>query len=108
MIAESSPGEIKREFREGLLRTSPEVCYWDLVACDEFDIMDRLHEIEVPAFIVSAELDLLAPPKYGEYLNSSISGSIYHLINGAGHFMMLEKPLEFNEILSGFLTNISS
>ena len=108
MIAESSPDEVRKEFREGLLRTSPEVCYWDLVACDEFDIMDRVHEIEVPAFIVSAELDLLAPPKYGEYLNSSISGSIYHLINGAGHFMMLEKPLEFNEILSRFLTNIAA
>lgn len=108
MIAESSPGEIKREFREGLLRTSPEVCYWDLVACDEFDIMDRVHEIEVPAFIVSAELDLLAPPKYGEYLNSSIRGSTYHLIKGAGHFMMLEKPLEFNEFLSGYLTTIAA
>lgn len=108
MIAETSPDEVRKEFREGLLRTSPEVCYRDLVACDEFDIMDRLHEIEVPALIVSAELDLLAPPKYGEYLNSSISGSIYHLINGAGHFMMLEKPLEFNEILSRFLTNIAA
>jgi pimeloyl-ACP methyl ester carboxylesterase len=108
MIAESSPDEVRREFRQGLLQTSPEVCYWDLVACDEFDIMDRVHEIKAPAFIVSAELDLLTPPKYGEYLNSSISGSIYHLINGSGHFMMLEKPLEFNEILSRFLTNISA
>ncbi len=70
--------------------------------------MDRVHEIKTPNFIVSAELDLLAPPKYGEYLNSSIRGSIYHLINGAGHFMMLEKPLEFNEILSRFLTNIAA
>jgi pimeloyl-ACP methyl ester carboxylesterase len=37
-----------------------------------------------------------------------IRGSTYHLINGAGHFMMLEKPLEFNEILSGFLKNIAT
>jgi hypothetical protein len=37
-----------------------------------------------------------------------VSGSTCHLINGAGHFMMLEKSLEFNEILSGFLKNIAA
>lgn len=34
--------------------------------------------------------------------------STCHLINGPGHFMMLEKPLECNEILSGFLKNIAT
>ncbi|HVY54484.1 MAG TPA: alpha/beta hydrolase, partial [Thermodesulfobacteriota bacterium] len=107
MIAESSPDEVRREFREELLRTSPEVCYRDLVACDEFDIMDSVHEVKAPVCIVSAELDILTPPKYGEYLRDSILGSDYHLIRGSGHFMMLEKPLEFNEILLGFLTKVA-
>jgi pimeloyl-ACP methyl ester carboxylesterase len=106
MIAPGSPEEIKKVFREGLLDTSAEVCYWDLVACDEFDVMDRVHEIKTPVCVISAELDLLTPPKYGEHLRDSISGSSYHLISGSGHFMMLERPLEFNEILTGFLMSV--
>ncbi len=108
MIAPGSPEEIRKEFREGLLDTSPDVCYWDLVACDEFDIMDRVREIKSPACIISAELDILTPPKYGEHLRSSIGGSSYHLIGGAGHFMMQERPLEFNRILSSFLMTLGS
>lgn len=62
-------------------------------------------EIKAPACIISAELDILTPPRYGEYLRDSIAASAYHLIRDSGHFMMLEKPDEFNEILYGFLTN---
>lgn len=108
MIAPDSPEEIRKEFREDLLDTSPEVCYWDLVACDEFDLMDRVHEIKSPTCIISADLDILTPPKYGEHLRDSIAGSSFHLINGSGHFMMLEQPLEFNRILSGFLMSLES
>ncbi len=108
MIAPGSPEEIRKEFREGLLDTSPDVCYRDLVACDEFDLMDRVHEIKTPTCIISADQDILTPPKYGEHLRDSIIGSSYHLIKDAGHFMMLEQPLEFNRILSGFLMSLES
>ena len=108
MIAPGSSEEIRKEFREGLRDTSPDVCYWDLVACDEFDLMDRVHQINKPTCVVSAELDILTPPKYGEHLRDFIYGSSYHLINAAGHFMMLEQPAEFNRILSGFLMSLDS
>lgn len=108
MIAQGSPEEIKKEFREDLLDTSPDVCYRDLVACDEFDLMDRVREIKTPTCIISADQDILTPPKYGEHLRDSIIGSSYHLIMNSGHFMMLEQPLEFNRILTGFLMTLGS
>ena len=106
MLAPDSPEELRKEFREGLLNTSPDVCYWDLVACDEFDIMERVHEIKTPACIISGEFDILTPPKYGEHLKNSIKDSIYHLIHDAGHFMMQEKSGEFNKVLRGFLITV--
>ncbi len=108
MFAPNSPAELKEKFRKDLLDTSPEVCYRDLVACDEFDLMDRVREIKTPACIISADQDILTPPKYGEHLRDSIIGSSYNLIKGSGHFMMLERPLEFNRILSGFLMTLGS
>ena len=103
MYADSAPDELKREYKSGLLDTSPEVSYWDLMACNEFDISDRIGSIGVPTLIISGELDILTPVKYGEHLHEKIRGSSFHVIRGAGHFVMKESPEEFNSLLLDFL-----
>jgi pimeloyl-ACP methyl ester carboxylesterase len=102
-FAESSSKELKRKFQEGLLKTPQSVSYHDLLACDEFDIMNEVERIKVPTLIISATEDILTPVKYGEYLNRKIQGSEFYVINDAGHFMMQEKPDEFNRVLLEFL-----
>lgn len=102
----SSPEELKQKFVEGLLKTPQTISYWDLLACDEFDIMDEVEGIKVPTLIISATEDILTPVKYGEYLNLKIRNSKLHVIKNAGHFMMQEKPEEFNRILIEFLYSI--
>lgn len=103
MYANSASDELKREYKAGLLDTSPEVSYWDLVACNEFDIDSRVDSIDVPTLIISGEHDILTPVKYGEYLHEKIKGSSFHVIMGAGHFVMQESPEEFNSLLLDFL-----
>ena len=103
-FAENSSEELKKEFREGLLNTSQDVCYWDLIACDEFDISGRVSGIEVPALIISGSEDILTPVKYGEYLNNRIKGSRFIVIEKAGHFVMQESPEEFNRALINFIS----
>ena len=68
-----------------------------------FDVRADLGRIQVPTCIVSAELDLLKPRKYGEILHQAIAGSEFHLIPGAGHVVVLERAAEVNTILLGFL-----
>jgi pimeloyl-ACP methyl ester carboxylesterase len=103
MFAENSPQELKQEFKKGLLDISPEVCYWDLAACNEFNIMDDVEKISVPTLIISADKDLLTPVKYGEYLHQQIYGSQFYIIKDSGHFIMQEKSQGFNRILKAFL-----
>lgn len=103
VFAENSPEELKSKFREDMLDTRSEVCYWDLTACDEFDFMGRVKEIETPSCVIAGALDLLAPAKYSEYLHNSINGSELHIIEDAGHFVMQEKPGQFNEAFFRFL-----
>jgi len=103
MYADGSPDELKREYKAGLLDTSPEVSYWDLIACNEFDISDRIGLIGVPTLIISGELDILTPVKYGEHLHEKIKESSFHVIRDAGHFVMQESPEEFNSLLLDFL-----
>ncbi|MER3445865.1 MAG: hypothetical protein C4291_03075 [Candidatus Dadabacteria bacterium] len=102
----SSPEELKRRFIEGLLKTPQTTSQWDLLACDEFDIMNEVEGIKSPTLIISADEDILTPVKYGEYLNLKIRDSRLLVIKNAGHFMMQERPDEFNRILIEFLDSI--
>ena len=102
-LASSSSDELKEEFRNGLLNTTPEVVYHDFIACDEFDTVDELEEIRVPTLIVSGDQDILTPVKYGEHLHETIKNSSLYIIKDAGHFVMKEKPDEFNKVLMNFL-----
>ncbi|MBI4913358.1 MAG: alpha/beta fold hydrolase [Acidobacteria bacterium] len=74
-----------------------------LASFQRFDVRADLGRIRVPTCIVSAELDLLKPRSYGEFLHRGIPGSEFHLVPGAGHVVVIEKPAEVNSILLGFL-----
>jgi pimeloyl-ACP methyl ester carboxylesterase len=53
--------------------------------------------------IISAQDDLLTPPKYGELLEQKIPGSRRVHILDSGHMIPVEKPEEFSRALIAFL-----
>ena len=69
----------------------------------KFNVTPDLHRIQVPTCIVSAELDLLKPRKYGELMQRAIPGAEFHLIAGAGHVVVVERAAEINTLILGFL-----
>ncbi len=71
-----------------------------------FDVSADLGRIAVPTCIISAELDLLKPRRYGELLHRAIRGSEFHLIPNCGHVAVLEKAAEVNTIVLGFLAKL--
>jgi pimeloyl-ACP methyl ester carboxylesterase len=92
-----------RAGREQLLKNRPRIIHGDYSACNQFDIMDKVEKIALPTLIISGSADKLTPLKYGEYLHRHIAGSEFSVIQDAGHMMGLEKPEEFNQIISRFL-----
>jgi len=68
-----------------------------------FDQRAALPAIRIPTCIVSAERDILKPPASGEYLHAAIANSEFHLVAGAGHAVVLERPDEVNAIVMDFL-----
>jgi pimeloyl-ACP methyl ester carboxylesterase len=102
---ETSP-EMVRMGRRQMGAISPEVLHGDFCACDAFTVMDRLGEIAVPAFIVCGSQDHLTPSKYSVYLRDQISRSVLHLVEGAGHMVMVERPESVVEALSSFLDSL--
>jgi pimeloyl-ACP methyl ester carboxylesterase len=99
----ASPAELKQRGRETVIGTRPSVTRCDFSACDGFDVMGRLGEIQLPALVVVGDQDRLTPPKYSEYLARSLARAKLECIERAGHFVSLEQPDAVNRALRDFL-----
>ena len=95
--------EMLKASAQELKDNPPYLYYCDLNACNRFDVGGRLGEIDTPTLVISAEKDVLTPPKYGKYLAENIKGASFELIHGAGHMMMLEKPDQFNSLVHAYI-----
>jgi pimeloyl-ACP methyl ester carboxylesterase len=105
-LSSSSPDHLKILMTEKYLKSDPLIIHGDLTACDRFDIMNQVHEIDVPTLIVVGENDALTPVKYSQYLNENIKSSKMVKILEAGHLAMMEKPEEFNHAVQSFVRTL--
>lgn len=86
-----------RERRRGLIRTGFALRRKDAsVAAD-------LGRISVPTLILSGRQDVQFPWPGAEAASREIRGGHFAVIDGAGHFPMVERPEETARLLSGFL-----
>jgi pimeloyl-ACP methyl ester carboxylesterase len=87
--------------------TRQSVLYGDLLACNQFDVMDRLGEVQQHTLVLCGADDQMTPVRYAQYLSGSIPDAQLTVIPNAGHMVMLEQPgLVANSLLS-FLGDIS-
>ncbi len=86
----------------------PAVMLNDFLCCDKFDIMDRVHEIKLPALIICGESDVMTPVKYANYLGAKIANSRVLIVPKAGHLVFAEKPEVVNKAIEDFLEAMSS
>ncbi len=101
----ASPRLVETGFNE-MMQSRKEIIYGDFYACNRFDVMEKLGEIDMPTLILCGTDDLLTPSGYSEYLNREIRGSELVLVEDAGHMVMLEKPEETNRAIGSFLTRL--
>jgi 2-hydroxy-6-oxonona-2,4-dienedioate hydrolase len=72
------------------------------------NLADKLHNITVPTLLIWGQQDNVTPAFVGEKFHELIKGSRLYFIDKCGHAPMMESPVKFNEILTGFLAEVSS
>lgn len=103
--------ELLAEREEAIRHLPPEFfeAFGRLVrAFTELDVTDELHRIACPTLVVSAELDLVKPPRYGELIHERIPDSELVVVPGAGHAVVVEQPDAVNRIVADFLDRVRS
>ncbi len=84
-------------------KVSAEVTFNDFSICNNFDMLDKVHMIEVPCLIIVGNEDNLTPVKYSEFFHKKIEQSMISVIQDAGHMVMIEKPKEVNSAIKNFI-----
>jgi aminoacrylate hydrolase len=67
------------------------------------DLRHRVHEIDLPTFVIGARDDQLTPPGLSEELAQRILGAKLHLLAEGGHFCPQTVTEAYNEAVLGFL-----
>lgn len=93
-----------RESRTALSVSNLPVFLNDYLACDGFDVRNRLPQITARTLIVCGESDRMTPPKWSYFMNSNIPSSSLFFIRGAGHMVPLEKPQACAQLIQAFLS----
>jgi pimeloyl-ACP methyl ester carboxylesterase len=101
-FSKNAPKAVVEQSLKELTKIDPLSVESDFRACDGFDVLEQVKNISLPTLIISADQDLLTPPKYSDYLASQIKGSRLVRIANAGHIVNLEKPTEVNHALAEF------
>lgn len=106
LYSSKAPVEMLRRGKKEVLNTEPSIYYADLCACNEFDIMDKLHHINRPALIICGSEDQLTPVKYSRFMAENLPESRLKIIKDAGHMVMLEQPEELNRVITDFIRDL--
>lgn len=66
-------------------------------------VEDELSKISCPTMIIAGDEDVATKPEKAKFIQMGISGSVLHMITGAGHSSCIEKPNEVNRLIGDWL-----
>lgn len=97
--------------RHALLRMGYDYSWWRYLHTSKREqafpmAIKKLNEIEIPTLVVTAEYDLELCKEIASMITKEIPGAKLVSIKGAGHMMNMDKPAEFNKIISKFIDQI--
>ncbi len=96
----------KQQASQRLLNTPPAVVHGDFLACDAFDMSDRLDQIKAPTLVVGSSVDKMTPLTASQFLVDRIPNAQLAVIEGAGHYMAMEQTSQVTEAMVEFLKEI--
>jgi pimeloyl-ACP methyl ester carboxylesterase len=97
----------KELYRRHLRENDAHTLYGDLVACHNFDLVDRISSSTLPTLLICGQQDQMTPPERSVYLHNHIAGSELHVIEDAGHNVMIEKPAVVTALFASFMQRLA-
>lgn len=106
-LAPDNRPKLSAALKNSLSKADIDVIYNDFYICKSFDLNYEISKIKTKVLIICGREDKMTPADFSCGIADQITGSRLLLINGAGHMVMMEKPVEFNAALCEFASSIS-
>lgn len=103
----SSPGRLKELAAQRMAETRQTVLYGDFLACQEFDVIDKLADIQIPALVICGQEDKMTPLRHVQFLADHLPQARLEIVPDAGHMVMLEQPVQVAALLQDFLSSLT-
>lgn len=94
------------ELKADALELGPAAFLNDFRACDQFDVMESLGEINIPTLAVVGTEDVMTPVKYAEFLVEKMPHAEIEIIDGGTHYVFAEYPDQVNAVIDRFLNKL--
>jgi len=102
MFTPQTPAEVRRQVKEGMPTAPQHVAVSALK--ETFNPANwKDDKIEVPLQLILAKSPYWNA-EYEQYVRKIAPQADYQVMEGVGHFLMMEKPKEVNDIIARFLT----
>lgn len=66
------------------------------------DVRDELRQVTAPTLLMWGRRDSLVPPSLGHQMRQEIAHAELHILDGAGHVVMYDRPATFNRAVLAF------
>ncbi len=106
--ADDSVGQIVEEALAFPHQQSVEAFQAQVDVCLGHDTADRLSQIAAPTLVLSGELDVILPPRFGRDVAQAIPGARFEVLQGEAHQPFQEVPDEFNARVDAFWREVEA
>jgi pimeloyl-ACP methyl ester carboxylesterase len=101
MFTKETPGDLRKRVKE-IMQSAPQHVAVGAMRAGLDPAIWKDDEIKVPLQVIVAK-NRFWDDDYEKYVRKLAPHVDYQVMEGVGHFLMLEKPREFNELLAAFL-----
>lgn len=95
--------DVARYFRSVDYAHWSQILYKTVAGVVEKNLRHRVSLVEAETFIIWGKQDRVLWPFQGRYLHKNIKNSKLVMVDQCGHFPHIEKPQEFNQLVTSFL-----
>lgn len=101
-----TPADRRADVVWQIQRNPAAVMVADLIGYGHFDEREEMSKITDPVLLLRGDADWLVSQEQVEATASRVPGSRIAVLEGTGHYPMIENPLEFNAAVRSFLHDV--